>query len=511
MLVAVVAAAGCTSRIFQPVSPTLARLEQGGVHVSKVGGKESTDVYKITYLANVPADVAWETAMEMPQWLRSNRMVGEFAPLPANGDQEATGTGEGGQRYLVRWRDSTLQELVLRRDDAKKLIDISIVPHDPADQQWGHCTVMIGPYRWHSAIIEAEVRVSTTFGSRLADLLLAPADLITGPRVENSLQTLWEDLALAHRDASERVLDLSSPSSGRTHVIAVGVESFEAEDAWGELEYSEDDAVAFFDWATKANPAPSGHGDTLIRSLLVGPEATSERLGEILQQISGPGAEARVQPGDTVLFFYAGHIELEEDVLAARGQRGAAKYGYLVTANADPDNLRFTAIKRDDVLDALRYSEAARCVLFCDACYSGGRRVRSVDRLPGSVRTRGREAPDPEFERVGQPPSGLEADATAKTSILAAARPFSLAAESDRLEHGLFTHAVLTGLGGAADADGDGYVTLRELSAYIEKTVPELSDAQQRPYVSIPSSEVLGSLRWPVLDQPRPPENHSKP
>jgi uncharacterized caspase-like protein len=496
-LVAAVSAGGCAARIFQPASPTLTGLEQGDVHVSKVRGTQDSDIYKITYVTNVPAEVAWHTAMEMPQWLPDNRMVGEFAALSGDGGRETAGSGEGVQRYLVRWRDSTVQELVLRRDDTRKLIDITIVPHSRTDTQWGHCTVMIGPYRRNSALVEAEVRISTTFGSRLANLLLTPANLITGPQVENRLQVLWEDLALAHRGASERALEVNSPSSGRTHIIAVGVESFEA-GGWDELEYSEDDAAAFFDWAARANPVPPGDRDALIRALLVGPEATSERLGEVLQWISDPGPEAAVRPGDTVLFFYAGHIELEEDVLAARGRRGGAKYGYLVTSNADPDNLRFTAIKRDDVLDALRYSEAARCVLFCDACYSGGQRVRSVDRLPGGVRTRGREAPDPGFQQVGLGPSAAEGEARAKTGVLAAARPFSLAAESDELEHGLFTHAVLEGLGGGADGDGDGYVTLAELSEYIEMKVPQLSDAQQRPYVSIPASGGLGSLRWPV-------------
>ncbi|MHC4142959.1 MAG: hypothetical protein ACYSUF_14220 [Planctomycetota bacterium] len=283
-LVAALGAGGCAARIFQPASPTLAGLERGEVHVSKVQGTEDSDVYKITYVANVPAQVAWATAMDMPQWLRSNRMVGEFAPLPAAGDDP-----------LVRWRDSTLQELVLRRDDTKRLIDIAILPHDEADRQWGHCTVMIGPYRRNSAIIEAEVSVSWTFGSRLASLLLTPANLITGPRVENNLQALWEDLALAHREASERALDLAVPASGRTHIIAVGVESF---GAWGELAYSEDDATAFFDWASEADPAPPGEGDTLIRTLLVGPDATSERLGEV-RPGCGPATRSSFSTPDT--------------------------------------------------------------------------------------------------------------------------------------------------------------------------------------------------------------------
>ena len=503
VLVAAVAAVGCSGRMFQPVSPTLSTLERGDVHVSKVRGHENTDIYKVTYTADVPADLAWEAAMEMPQWLRNNRMVKEFAPLvaPSAGGalEPLAAPTDDGQRYVVRWRDSTIQELIVRRDEARRLIDVTVVPHDPDQQQWGHCTVVIGPYRRHSAIVEAEVRVSTTFGSRLADLLLAPANLIAGPEVENRLQDLWEDMAVAHRAAAERAIEAVEPSTGRTHIIAVGVEQFEADGAWDELAYAENDAAAFYAWASGANPAPTGaDGDALIRTLLVGPDATSERLGEVLQQISAADRYAGVRPGDTILFFYAGHIELEEDVLAARGRRDAERYGYLVTTNAEPDNLRFTAIKRDDVLDALRYSVAAQCVLFCDACYSGGPRVRSVDQLPGGVRTRGREAPDPEFRNVGGAVNRDAGGGRPKTSILAAARPFSLAAESDELQHGLFTHAVLTGLGGAADTDGDGYVTLQELSRYVEAAVPELSGSQQLPYVSIPASDGLGRLRWRV-------------
>lgn len=41
--------------------------------------------------------------------------------------------------------------------------------------------------------------------------------------------------------------------------------------------------------------------------------------------------------------------------------------------------------------------------------------------------------------------------------------------------HGIFTYVVLDALGGKADRDNDGFVTLRELCDYIEDTVPELS------------------------------------
>ena len=68
---------------------------------------------------------------------------------------------------------------------------------------------------------------------------------------------------------------------------------------------------------------------------------------------------------------------------------------------------------------------------FCDACYSDGRRVRSVEELAGNqYQTRGRVPTDPGFLRVE--PAAV---------ILAAAQPFSLAAESDELEYGCFRRA----------------------------------------------------------------------
>ena len=82
--------------------------------------------------------------------------------------------------------------------------------------------------------------------------------------------------------------------------------------------------------------------------------------------------------------------------------------------------------------------------------------------------------------------------------ILAAAEKFSRAAEREDLAHGVFTYVMLEGLGGAADLDGDRSVSLRELSEYVMKHVPELTDDQQRPFVDIPDPLDSGAIRWPI-------------
>jgi uncharacterized caspase-like protein len=61
-----------------------------------------------------------------------------------------------------------------------------------------------------------------------------------------------------------------------------------------------------------------------------------------------------------------------------------------------------------------------------------------------------------------------------------------VATESGDLGHGHFTLAVLEGLSGKADANGDKSVSIKELDAYVSRRVPEVSKGRQRPvtYVS---------------------------
>ena len=63
------------------------------------------------------------------------------------------------------------------------------------------------------------------------------------------------------------------------------------------------------------------------------------------------------------------------------------------------------------------------------------------------------------------------------TFVLVSARKDQQAVEHPSLKSGLFTHAVLRGLEGAADGSPrDGKVTALELSSYVVDAVPLLAD-----------------------------------
>ena len=47
--------------------------------------------------------------------------------------------------------------------------------------------------------------------------------------------------------------------------------------------------------------------------------------------------------------------------------------------------------------------------------------------------------------------------------------------------HGIFTHYLLEAMSGAADLDGDGAVTVREVHLYLQRKVHERSSGAQTP------------------------------
>ncbi len=86
----------------------------------------------------------------------------------------------------------------------------------------------------------------------------------------------------------------------------------------------------------------------------------------------------------------------------------------------------------------------------------------------------------------GRPVSQASADRMLQQSrgglyVIAASTDQGLARERDG--HGLFTAALLAGLRGAADRDGDGVIQVDELLPFISDKVHELSNGTQRPTI----------------------------
>lgn len=145
-----------------------------------------------------------------------------------------------------------------------------------------------------------------------------------------------------------------------------------------------------------------------------------------------------LKPGDNLWFFFAGH-----------GMRHADK-DYLMLADSDPGAIEHTAISVEFITERLRRSRADNVVLLLDAC---------------------RE----ESSRSGLG-IGLEQHQGVITFYSCAANQKSW--EITELQHGSFTHTLLTGLRLHGEAN---CATVERLDRYLNSAVPQLNTRYQKP------------------------------
>lgn len=488
----------CSTRVKRS-EPTLTALQSGDVFIKQMSGTTDFESYKLTYLAGVPPDAAWAATGEIGSWLESANIITKVTTVDVEEPQ-----GELTNRsYFVEWANGVIQTLQVRWDKRRRLIDISVDQGSLERGLLGRCTIHFDQFRRDDTLVEAEIRIAKRLQNQLFDLLTLPIGLLEQGARRSEMENVWYQLAISHRKTSEKYVVTEASPTGRTHIIAIGVNGSERDESWNTLQYAEEDARAFFEWAIDLYGMPTVE-DSLLRELLIGKEATHERVIDLLNQMAIRDELGPVQDGDMVLFYFAGHVDRERDLLKPGGRNDSDQYAYLVTSNALSDNLRATAVKRDDVLQALRMSGASPCVFFCDGCYSGGNRVgQGSDTLKISVRTRDRRPLDENFINVDPLPRGrgIGGLSTDNTAIYAAAQEFSVAIESDELEHGVFTFALLQGLRGAADEDGNADISMFELATYVRRMISDLTDSHQRPYFYLPEKfKDIGGL-WPAERQ----------
>ncbi len=239
--------------------------------------------------------------------------------------------------------------------------------------------------------------------------------------------------------------------AGRTLVLAVGVDAYADADLRG-LGSAEADARAVAAFYALHRRSPAAQDQV---KLLVGADAT--RAG-VLEAVRTHLGQRALSPDDAVVLFFAGHGLTAPD--------GA----YLACADTRLDRLPETAIS----LEALRgYWEklaAGTKLLLVDACHAGA--LAGTRGVGGLARATTRE-------------QGLGAG----TVVVAASAENQLSSEHRALGRGVFTTALLHGLGGDADRDGDRVVTLAELQTYLGEEVPRqarAAGAVQTPVVTSP-------------------------
>ena len=236
----------------------------------------------------------------------------------------------------------------------------------------------------------------------------------------------------------------AQPTAPRGYALIVGVSDYLHLDQ-GDLSFPEHDAAAVY--RTLLSPTSGDFRAEDVRRL-TGSAATLEN---VTRELAWLGAVATAT--DRVWIYFSGHGVVSD------GEAYLAPYDWDPTRTAD------TAYPMARLGQFLEHEVAAgRKVLLTDACHSGAIHPRDAATMNDAL------------IEVGD------------VFALSASAEGQLAAESAGLGHGLFTNAVAEAMRGAADGypgqARDGTVTAGELTAYVSRTIGDLTGGLQTPTAS---------------------------
>jgi peptidoglycan/xylan/chitin deacetylase (PgdA/CDA1 family)/uncharacterized caspase-like protein len=228
--------------------------------------------------------------------------------------------------------------------------------------------------------------------------------------------------------------------------VIVGVNDYQN---WPKLRYAVNDANGVEEILVNK----FGFKKENIRKLTNG-EATRQRIMEVLGDELTDGR--KVQREDRVFFFFAGHG-------ATRTFEDGRQIGFIIPVDADRTNYYSTAISMTALREASELIPAKHIYFVMDSCYSGLALTRS-----GGTFARDRTYLEEVTRRQAR-------------QILTAGGADEQVADDGPTGHSVFTWALLQGLQGQADLDGNGVITASELGAYVSPIVS--SFAKQTPAV----------------------------
>ena len=312
------------------------------------------------------------------------------------------------------------------------------------------------PIEVEGVVVGADVAVEVEGEpARLERLSAAEAQrlgITTGPASRFVARTVLpasrDSVRVVARDGDGRTTTVvAAPRIDKRWAVVIGIGEYR-DAGIADLEYAAADARAIHEFLRSEAAGPFEEENIL---LLTDAQATGQAMREalfvFLQQADWD---------DLVFIYFAGH---------GAPDPSRPDNLYLLPADADVNALASTGFPMWDVKTALRRQiSAERVIVVADACHSAGT-------------SEGAEGANP----IG----GSFADlfTPSRRLTLTAADVNELSFEDPKWGggHGAFTHFILEGLRGRADANADGIVTFVEVAGFVKEQVAGATGGQQNP------------------------------
>jgi len=285
--------------------------------------------------------------------------------------------------------------------------------------------------------------------------LSAGQNLITLTAIDSSGNAA-QVVRTVFRDVVQAAGAVSAPRlAGERWAVVIGIDQYR-DPTIAALRYATADAESIFRFLTTRGGVKPANA-----RLLLNQQASQRAIREVL----GGFLRQKATKDDEVIIYYAGHGTTEPDQGA---EGGVAKY--LVPWDADPTNLFASAIPMEEIDRVFGRLAARKILMIQDTCFSGGAGGRTF--LAKGLTMRSTTLTDRFLQDLSQKEGRM---------ILTASDVNQVSQEDPALGHGIFTHFLLEALGGAADLDADGAVTVREVHLYLQRKVHERSNGAQTP------------------------------
>lgn len=229
------------------------------------------------------------------------------------------------------------------------------------------------------------------------------------------------------------------PADGRTDMYAVVV-GIGAYTAMKTLNYTDDDAYQMY--AFLKSPEGGALNDNQLE-ILVDERATAVGIERALVDKLG-----RADADDIVVFYYSGH----------------GVDGYFIPVDFDGVHNLLSHARVEQLFAA---SAARHKLIVADACHSGSLLA---------ARSSASSSTDRLYEAFAKSSGG--------TALLLSSRTEEVSLEASGLRSGVFSHYLMRGMKGEADADRDKIVTVTELFDFLYGRVRDYTGKRQTPVLS---------------------------
>lgn len=279
----------------------------------------------------------------------------------------------------------------------------------------------------------------------------------------NSQRSESKPLELIVQYATDKTVPGSNTAAAQLHIVVIGINTYK--NAKYNLNYAKPDAAAFRE---AIETGSTGIFSRVNTHYITDTDASKAGISNALDKV-----KLSAQPQDLFIFYYAGH-----------GVVNDKKEFYLVPSDVtqlygNDEGLAQNGLSAAQLQKFSKEIRAQKQLYILDACQSAG----ALDNI---VAARG-AAEEKAIAQLAR---------STGTHWLTASGSTQFASEFAQLGHGSFTYCLLEAFKGKAD-NGDKKVTVKELDAYLQVRVPEITQ-QYKGSAQYPASFGYGN-DFPLL------------